>query len=91
MSHQAGDYYYDSVGRRRKLSAGAIKDIQREFYHGVPATKLAEQYNVSPGLIRTVCYNTPRQADEIRQRERQKEEVNKSLTKGLDKALLHMI
>lgn len=59
----AQGYYLDSVGRRRKLSGGAIKDIQRSFYEGEPAVKLAEAYGVSVGLIRSAVYNTPREKD----------------------------
>lgn len=62
-AHQAGDFYFDSVGRRRKLSDGAMKDIRRSYYEGVPARELSESYRVSVSLILTVVYNTPRKAD----------------------------
>jgi len=64
--YEAGDFYVDSVGRRRKLSAGAMKDIRRMFYEGVSCVEIAEEYRVSPALIRTVCYNTARKRDLVR-------------------------
>lgn len=57
------DYYLDSVGRRRKLSAGAMKDICRLFGEGVSTADLAEQYGVSRSMILTVTYWTPRKSD----------------------------
>jgi hypothetical protein len=57
------DYYMDAVGRRRKLSAGAMAAIQREFANGRSTADLAGAYGVSAALIRNVCYLTPRQSD----------------------------
>lgn len=54
------DRYFDSVGRPRKLAAGAMKAIQREFEAGVSSTELAERYGVSTNLILTICYFTPK-------------------------------
>lgn len=62
-THSAGEFYLDAVGRRRKLSAGAMHDIRLSYFKGTPSRELAEQYRVSVSLIRTVCYNTPKQAD----------------------------
>lgn len=53
-------YYYDAVGRRRKLAAGAMSAIQREFEKGVSARELAERYGVSSGLVLTICYFVPK-------------------------------
>jgi hypothetical protein len=50
--------YTDYVGRPRKLSAGAIEAIMREYARGVRTKDLAERYGVSTSLIRTVCYHT---------------------------------
>lgn len=55
-----GDRYFDSVGRPRKLAAGAMKAIQREFEAGVSSTELAERYGVSTNLILTICYFVPK-------------------------------
>lgn len=57
------EYHIDSVGRRRKLSAGAMEDIRADFRDGVPAKLLAREWGVSVSLILSVCYNTPRQRD----------------------------
>lgn len=56
-------FFTDHVGRPRKLSHGAILDIQRRFRHGELTATLATQYGVSTSLIRTICYNTPREKD----------------------------
>lgn len=61
--HRAGEYYLDAVGRRRKLSAGAMRDIRFAYFKGTPSRELAEQYRVSTSLIRTVVYSTPRETD----------------------------
>lgn len=58
--HEPQEYFYDAVGRRRKLAAGAMSAIQREFAKGVPARELAERYGVSSGLVLTICYFTPK-------------------------------
>ena len=59
--HEPIDRYYDAVGRPRKLAAGAMAAIQREFRKGKFTTKqLAERYGVSVSLILTICYHTPR-------------------------------
>lgn len=57
------EYFLDAVGRRRKLSAGSILAIQREFRAGAKTADLAESYGVSTSLIRTITYNTPRESD----------------------------
>lgn len=57
------EYYIDFVGRRRKLSGGAMRDIQMSFAKGAKTADLAEAYGVSTSLIRCVCYSTPRDAD----------------------------
>ena len=60
--HQA-PYFLDAVGRRRKLSDGAMKQIQHEYANGVPVPDLASAWGVSTSLVRTVVYSTPRVAD----------------------------
>jgi hypothetical protein len=60
--HEA-EYFLDAVGRRRKLSAGAMRQIQTEYAHGIPVPDLAEAWGVSTSLVRTVVYSTPRDAD----------------------------
>lgn len=57
------DFYYDAVGRRRKLSAGAMKDIQNQYANGIPSLDLAAQYQVSRTTITNVVYNTLRKTD----------------------------
>ena len=57
------EYYLDAVGRRRKLSAGAMLAIQREYANGAKTADLAEVYGVSTATIRTVCYMVARKAD----------------------------
>jgi hypothetical protein len=57
------EYYLDAVGRRRKLSAGAMLAIQREYAEGVKTSFLAETYGVSVSTIRTITYMTPRKMD----------------------------
>jgi uncharacterized protein (UPF0248 family) len=57
------DFYYDAVGRRRKLSAGAMKDIQRQYADGIPSADLAAQYSVSRTTITNVVYSTIRKTD----------------------------
>lgn len=59
----SADYYFDAVGRRRKLSAGAILSLQREFRTGAKTSDLAATYGVSVSLVRTITYNTPRESD----------------------------
>lgn len=59
------DYYLDSVGRRRKLSHGAMESIRRAYAKGGKTADLAEAYGVSTSLIRTVTYNTARETDPI--------------------------
>ena len=60
--------YTDAVGRRRKLSAGAMAAIREEFARGESTRLLAGSYGVSPALILAVCYNTPRDSDLARLR-----------------------
>lgn len=54
--------YFDAVGRPRKLAAGAMKAMQREFEAGIPSRELAERYGVSISLVLTICYHTPKGA-----------------------------
>jgi hypothetical protein len=51
-------FYTDHVGRRRKLSHGAMLRIMSDFAAGVPTRQLAEEWGVSTSLIRMVCYHT---------------------------------
>lgn len=61
--HEPVDRYYDAVGRPRKLAAGAMQAIMREYRSGkFTAKQLAERYGVSVGLIGTICYHTPKRA-----------------------------
>lgn len=60
------EYFFDAVGRRRKLSAGAIISLQREFREGAKTADLAETYGISVSLVRTITYNTPRNSDATR-------------------------
>ena len=60
---RVNDYYLDHVGRRRKLSHGAILRIQQQFADGAIVGELAEAYDVSTSLIRTITYNTARNRD----------------------------
>lgn len=52
------DFYTDHVGRRRKLSHGAMLRIMSEYASGTPTRQLALEWGVSTSLIRTVCYHT---------------------------------
>lgn len=54
--------YFDAVGRPRKLAAGAMRAMQREFEAGIPSRELAERYGVSISLVLTICYHTPKGA-----------------------------
>lgn len=58
--HVPEERFYDAVGRPRKLAAGAMTAIMREFEKGVPTKELAERYGVSPTLILVICYHTPK-------------------------------
>ena len=59
--HEPEERFYDSVGRPRKLAAGAMTAIIREYRKGNKTTRqLAERYGVSPALILTIVYHTPR-------------------------------
>lgn len=62
-TYSPGDFYLDSIGRRRKLSDGAMKDIRQMFYEGHSGPEIAKAYRVSVSLIRTVCYSTARKRD----------------------------
>src|SRR6059058_3091121 len=53
-----GRYIDPLSGRPRKLAAGAMAAIQREFEFGVPTRELAQRYGVSTSLILQVCYFT---------------------------------
>lgn len=57
------EFFYDSVGRRRKLSDNTMASIRKQFREGAKVSWLALTYGVSTGLIRTITYDTPRQAD----------------------------
>ncbi len=54
------EYYTDYVGRRRKLSAGAILAIISDFENGAATRDLAERYGVSTSLVRTVVWHSKR-------------------------------
>jgi transposase len=59
--HETEHRYFDSVGRPRKLAAGAMQAIMREYRKGNFTTRqLAERYGVSVSLILTIVYHTPR-------------------------------
>jgi hypothetical protein len=59
--HEPEERFYDSVGRPRKLAAGAMTAIMREYKKGKFTTKqLAERYGVSVSLILTIVYHTPK-------------------------------
>jgi hypothetical protein len=58
--HETEERFYDAVNRPRKLAAGAMSAIQREFEKGTPTRDLAERYGVSVSLILTICYHTPK-------------------------------
>ena len=55
-----GRYIDPLSGRPRKLAAGAMTAIQREFSQGIPTRELAERYGVSTSLVLQVCYFTPK-------------------------------
>lgn len=63
MSRKDDGYFYDSVGRRRKLSRGAIKAIQVAYADGEKVVNLAKQFQVSRTTISAVVYMTPRKMD----------------------------
>jgi len=59
--HETEHRYFDAVGRPRKLAAGAMQAIMREYRKGNFTTKqLAERYGVSVSLVLTIVYHTPR-------------------------------
>ncbi|ALY08836.1 hypothetical protein DRROBERT_50 [Arthrobacter phage DrRobert] len=58
------EYFYDSVGRRRKLQDSAMARIREEFADGVPTSLIASEWGVSVALVRTICYNTARKRDQ---------------------------
>lgn len=62
-AYYKADYYLDAVGRRRKLSAGAMLAIQEAFASGAKTSDLADMYGVSTTTIRTITYLTPRRRD----------------------------
>lgn len=51
------------TGRRRKLSDGQMIAICEQFAQGMRVYDLAQAYNVSPGVIYSICYWTPRDKD----------------------------
>jgi hypothetical protein len=57
---QEGRYIDPLSGRPRKLAAGAMTAIQREFSQGVPTRELAFRYGCSTSLILQVVYFTPK-------------------------------
>ena len=73
--HGNSSRYFDAVGRPRKLAAGAMAAIQREFEHGIPTRELAQRYGVSTSLILQVCYFTPKGAAPKRPRPLEKRPV----------------
>lgn len=60
------EFFYDSVGRRRKLSDNTMRDICRQFREGAKVSWLAQTYGVSQALIRTTVYHTTRLTDSER-------------------------
>jgi hypothetical protein len=58
--HEPEERFYDSVGRPRKLAAGAMAAMQREFRKGIGTKELAERYGVSRSLVLTIVYFTPK-------------------------------
>lgn len=64
MADQPGTYrapyFTDSVGRPRKLSAGAMSAICAAYAKGAASQDLAKEYGVSRSLILTVVYHTAR-------------------------------
>ncbi|AOQ28325.1 hypothetical protein SEA_CHRISTIAN_52 [Arthrobacter phage Christian] len=58
------EFFYDSVGRRRKLQDSAMARIREEFADGVPTSLIASEWGVSVALVRTICYNTARKRDQ---------------------------
>ncbi|ALY08588.1 hypothetical protein BENNIE_52 [Arthrobacter phage Bennie] len=58
------EYFYDSVGRRRKLQDSAMARIREEFADGVPTSLIASEWGISVALVRTICYNTARKRDQ---------------------------
>lgn len=56
-------FFYDSVGRRRKLSQLQILKIQALFAEDAKVSDLAERFGVSVSLIRTITYTTARNRD----------------------------
>ncbi|AZF98308.1 hypothetical protein SEA_BODACIOUS_52 [Arthrobacter phage Bodacious] len=58
------EFFYDSVGRRRKPQDSAMARIREEFADGVPTSLIASEWGVSVALVRTICYNTARKRDQ---------------------------
>lgn len=54
------------TGRRRKLTDGQMIAICEQFAQGSRVYDLAQAYNVSPGVIYSICYWTPRDKDVLR-------------------------
>jgi hypothetical protein len=55
-----GRYIDPLSGRPRKLAAGAMAAMQREFREGVPTRELAQRYGVSTSLVLTINYFQPK-------------------------------
>lgn len=63
MSDYTPDYYFDAVGRRRKLSESTMNQIRKAYANGATTGELAQAYGITKTLVGTVCYNTARKAD----------------------------
>lgn len=79
------EYFYDSVGRRRKLSSNTMQSIAEQFRAGAKVRWLALTYGVSQSTIRAVTYSTPRQADYDSERAREARE--QAHAEALDKLM----
>jgi hypothetical protein len=73
--HEKEERFFDAVGRPRKLAAGAMSAMQREFQKGIPSRELAERYGVSVSLVLTICYHTPKGKPQVRPEPEQKRQV----------------
>lgn len=51
------------TGRRRKLTDGVMLDICDRFADGAKVSDLCSMYGVSPNVIYSICYWTPRKRD----------------------------
>ena len=62
-------YYTDDVGRRRKLSPGAMHQVMQMWMDGESARVIAEVFGISTSLVRTICYHTRKGEARIRTEE----------------------